>query len=139
MSRPAVGGWCLESFAVFMPRHRHWILRLLIALMGLAALAPGISRAASAWVAHQQPWQVVCHAGSPEGTRTSHVPAGLASLDGNCGFCLLRGDLAPPPEVGTQLPLPSQLRHAQPRLFLDAPATLFAWRPAQARAPPRVA
>ena len=103
-------------------RHRQWILRLLIALMGLAALAPGISRAAAAWVAYQQPWQVVCHSVGSEGTGTGHVPAGL---DGNCGFCLLRGDLAPPPEVGTQLSLPSHLRHAQPRLFLDAPATLW--------------
>ncbi|MFM9916643.1 MAG: DUF2946 domain-containing protein [Rhizobacter sp.] len=57
----------------------------------------------------------------------------------HCAYCGMHaGDLAVPPAAISGLAL-VPLRFAVPERFLVAPRTLFAWAPAQARAPPQVA
>ena len=63
---------------------------------------------------------------------------GMASHE-HCAYCGMHaGDLAVPPAASSGL-APRALGFAVPERFLAAPRTLFAWAPAQARAPPRVA
>lgn len=57
----------------------------------------------------------------------------------HCAYCGMHaGAMAVPPTASSGLPL-IPLRFAVPERFLVAPRTLFAWAPAQARAPPQVA
>lgn len=57
----------------------------------------------------------------------------------HCAYCGMHaGDLTLPPAASSALAL-VPLRFAVPERFLVAPRTLFAWAPAQARAPPQVA
>lgn len=66
------------------------------------------------------------------------VSPGKASHE-HCAYCGMHaGDLAVPPAASSGLAL-VPLRFALPERFLAAPRTLFAWAPAQARAPPQVA
>lgn len=57
----------------------------------------------------------------------------------NCPYCAIHhGAPALPPSAPAWQP-PDALRFAQPTLFLQSPRPLFAWAPALARAPPRIA
>jgi hypothetical protein len=126
---------------------RHLLRRLswiaLLAIFGLA-LAPTISHALAA-ASGQSAYTEIC---TPQGTRLVALddagglqqPVGPASpslghMD-HCPLCGLAGHApALAPAVSIWLPDPG-LRHTLPRLFLQAPRPLFAWAPAQARAPP---
>jgi hypothetical protein len=73
---------------------------------------------------------------------SSSPDEGGSSTDGaspmeRCPVCALhQGSTAlPPAPLLSWLP-DSRLAHALPQLFLSAPRPLFAWAPAQARAPP---
>lgn len=63
-------------------------------------------------------------------------PDGASPME-RCPVCPLhQGSTAlPPAPLLSWLP-DSRLAHALPQLFLSAPRPLFAWAPAQARAPP---
>ncbi|MFY8116566.1 MAG: DUF2946 domain-containing protein [Roseateles sp.] len=63
-------------------------------------------------------------------------PDGTSSME-RCPVCPLHqsGTALPPATLLHWLP-DSRLAHALPLLFLSAPRPLFAWAPAQARAPP---
>lgn len=110
----------------------------MLALLLLASLAPGVARALAFSRGDITPWAAVCSSvqgkvqvGNPAG------PAGMAThLLEHCPLCALHSDsLAPPPATSAVLPA-LRLGHAVPQLFLQAPHTLPAWAPAQARAPP---
>jgi Protein of unknown function (DUF2946) len=101
------------------------------------ALLPAVSRAMSfAGVAGN--WAEIC---TPEGARRVALEEGgagsqaLPSLD-HCAFCAFGADGAaplPPARVQMLLPIAGD---ELPRLFLQSPRPLFAWRRAQPRAPP---
>lgn len=102
----------------------------------LGALAPTVSHGVRAWTHSPTPWVEVCSSTNPDERGGRGLPSGEHAGE-HCPFCLLHAnDVAlpssPPPTV-----LPSQpARDALPALFLQAPRTLFAWAPSQARAPP---
>ncbi|CAD5370261.1 conserved hypothetical protein [Rubrivivax sp. A210] len=105
--------------------------------MLVLALVPTISRA----MASQQgpmSWVEIC---TPQGMQLVAIADGEESqahtsghLD-HCALCGLSADAGPPPVAA---PRPPQLPGGTevPRLFLQAPYTLPAWRSAQPRAPP---
>jgi len=114
----------------------HWVT--LFALV-LAMLAPGMSRT---WAQLQgqasADWGQICSAMNAEsmtgGESAPAKPAG--AMPDHCPMCLLRADLAAPPPMPVAPAMRTDLGHAQPTLFLQAPHTLYAWSAAQARAPP---
>jgi hypothetical protein len=130
-------------------RHRlhrlSWIA--LLAIFGLA-LAPTISHALAA-ASGNSAYTEIC---TPQGTRlvalddggaakaqpAGPLPPSLGHLD-HCPFCGLAGHAPALPPALLVWQLDDGLAHAVPRLFLQAPRALYAWAPAQARAPPRSA
>jgi len=118
-------------------RHRRIATWISLFVLVLASLAPGVSRALAfakgdAWALGQ-----VCSATASSRTDGAPAPAGdLMHAFEHCPFCALHSDgLVPPPAVPQGLAAPA-LSFALPALFLHAPRPLFAWAPAQARAPP---
>jgi hypothetical protein len=103
--------------------------------MVLATLAPGVARALSFGRGDAAPWSVVCSAAGSAERNGDSAPAVAHGLD-SCAFCVVHaGALGLPPDAGLGITAPA-LAHAVPLLFLQAPHRLFAWTPAQARAPP---
>lgn len=125
-----------------MQLFRHHVRRLawiaLIAILGLS-LAPTVSHALAGSMG-QSPWTEVC---TPDGPKvladagTGDESPGRASghLE-HCPLCALGGTTPVlPTQLAPMLPTPD-LGATLPSLYLQAARTLFAWRPAQARAPP---
>jgi hypothetical protein len=116
-----------------------WLALLAVLAMGLlptVSHALALKRGGSAWAE-------VC---TPQGMRLVAVdsddsPAPLQASGHleHCPLCALQGmdASAPPPARTSVLMLPVQ-RLGLPPLFLQAPATLHAWRTAQPRGPPTV-
>lgn len=105
----------------------------------LSALAPMVSQAVAATRAPGQSWADICSTASAEsgdaGTSSEH--AALQHLFQHCPMCSLHAqDLTLPPSA-IEAPLRQDLGQAAPERFLSAAVTLHAWRPSQARAPPR--
>ncbi len=109
----------------------------MLAVLLLASLAPGVARALAFSRGDITPWAAVCSSVQGKVQAGQRDPTGMAShLLEHCPLCALHSDgLAPPPATGAVLPA-LRLGHALPQLFLQAPHTLQAWAPAQARAPP---
>lgn len=106
-----------------------------LALLMLAFLAPGIARALSFAKGDAAPWGLICFASAQK--RSGDVPGALA-LHGleSCALCTAATDAPPLPSAPLRMIEPPTLGVALPAQFLHAPHTLFAWRSAQARAPP---
>ena len=105
--------------------------------MVLATLAPGIARALSFERGDAEPWRLLCSTVGGSMRSADGAPADpvVNGLD-HCVFCVVHADtLGLPPTWLAAVDAPA-LSHAVPRLFLQAPHRLFAWTPAQARAPP---
>ena len=86
-------------------------------------------------------WQEICGAvGSrwvkvDNGTPDQPAAPAHAQLFDHCPYCALgAGALGMPPAALALVPAP--VRFELPRAFLAAPRLLYAWRSAQARAPP---
>jgi len=62
------------------------------------------------------------------------APSGQAAME--CPWCQLAHAPGFPVSAPRSWVADARLRHDRPRLFYLAPRTLFAWAPAQARAPP---
>ena len=126
----------------FFRLHRALTAWVAILAVLLAALVPTISHA---WAARSDAALLqVCTSGGAtwqptEGAVRDPGPAPTgAHLFEHCRYCSLHAnDLAIPAAPLAALPAPL-LPHLLPAAFLAAPRTLFAWRPAQARAPPQV-
>ena len=103
----------------------------LFAMLGLA-LAPSVSHALSAQ--HQSnPWTEIC---STSGSGSQPDPSTPATQLEHCAMCAVAGHaMGMPPAPVAALPAPEGTAHV-PALFLEAPHSLFAWSPPQARAPP---
>lgn len=120
------------------PGHRRRIAWIALIAFWALALVPTVSRAL-AFASGDGAWAEVCTAQGArlvalEG-RDSPLPQASPALD-HCEFCSLGLDnVAPPPATAATLPLPLAT-DGPPRLFLQAPCPLFAWRSAQPRAPP---
>ena len=127
-------------------RQRSTQLILWIACLALAvgALLPSVTH--SVRQAAPNGWFEVCTSFGAKWVRASEArtdsegpEAPPRGIHEHCAYCVMHaGDLAVPPARGTGL-APSPLQFALPARFLAAPRTLFAWRSAQARGPPRVA
>jgi hypothetical protein len=118
-------------------RFRSYTAWLALVAVMLAALMPSLSLAIGGGTLTR-----VCSAdgarwvaADADPARPDPAPAGPAHAWGHCPYCSLHLDALPPPAVPAVVPLPLQ-RAALPPAFLQAPRTLFAWRPAQPRAPP---
>lgn len=112
--------------------------RLVLALLVLAAMAPGISRLLHAGLLASAPsLALICSAsGVVAGAMGSEGDASRMAAADHCPACLqpAHGPV-PQPALLASFDLPA-LRHVTPRLFLWAPRPLFAWAAAQPRAPP---
>ncbi|MEO3692587.1 DUF2946 family protein [Roseateles paludis] len=120
------------------PRRRFgaWLLVLFV----WSLLSPGLSVALAAAQGDYALFQEVCRSSSAvKRSDAEQAPGGdaLAMLTtGHCASChSVVPDLAPPPAAITLLAR-TELSQEAPRLFWQAPHTLFAWRQAPARAPP---
>jgi Protein of unknown function (DUF2946) len=121
--------------------HRRLTAWMALVAMLAFALLPTLSRA-MAFAGGGTAWAEVC---TPQGLKRvslsdagtdTGTPGPNASHLEACAFCSLATDGAAPlpsSPVGAALPLG---RTPTPRLFLQAAATLHAWRSAQPRAPP---
>jgi hypothetical protein len=127
------------SFNAIQLRRACWLA--LIAVLALALL-PTVSRALAA-ADGQVSWAEVC---TPQGMRAVALaadsgvdepsPAGAGVALEHCPYCATSAvALGMPPAPVTVSRLPA-LGTELPALFLQAPATLHAWRSAQPRAPP---
>lgn len=124
-------------------RHPRAFAAWLLAVFVLGLLAPGISAA----LAHAQgdfsAWQDICRtprAGqAAESKSRKPIEKALDVLaHGHCAAChIAAADLAPPP-APLPIALPAGLHFEAPERFWTAPVTAHAWRPASARAPPRL-
>lgn len=109
---------------------RAWVLALLV----LATLAPGLSRALAATRAAEAPWGIVCTAPGSVGDES---PDGAAhALFDHCPLCLWHADLPALPPGTAQHRLPPPPLPLWPGLFLWAPRPLPAWAAARPRGPP---
>lgn len=119
------------------PRHRRFAVWLTLLVWLLATLAPGVSRAAAHWRGDATPWSEVCSAATGVQRQDSPTPAsGAAHALEHCKFCSLHGnDLGAPPASAVAAAAPASTA-VVPALLLQAPRLLFAWAPAQSRAPP---
>ncbi|MBI3370083.1 MAG: DUF2946 family protein [Burkholderiales bacterium] len=119
-----------------LPRHRRLATWLTLLVWLLATLAPGVSRAAAHWRGDATPWSEICSVSSVQ--RQDQAPASDAAHQlEHCKFCSLQhADLAAPP-AAIEMALAAASAIAVPRLLLQAPRLLFAWGPAQSRAPPQ--
>lgn len=116
--------------------HRRFATWLTLVALVLATLAPGIARALTFAQGELAPWGQICttSADGSHGSGLATEPT-LHLLD-HCPFCSLHSDdLGLPPAPAASADAPA-LSHAVPRLFLLSARPLFAWAPAQARAPP---
>ena len=139
---------------VFTRLHRRWMAWVAALAILLGALAPTISHGVRAWSHSPVTWVEVC---SSTGAKLIAISSGTGlakttawstqdparSLPSgehggeHCPFCLLHAsDVALLPASLPVVPVITPGAHALPRLFLQAPRTLFAWAPPQARAPP---
>jgi hypothetical protein len=103
----------------------------------LAALAPTVSHAMAA-ARGGASWVEICTATGPALVKIAdeQVPARNSTAHfEHCPFCSAHAGAAGLPPAATALPVAAGA-HALPQLFLRAPRSLFAWDPAQARAPP---
>lgn len=121
-------------------RHPRAFAAWLLAVLVLGLLAPGISAALAHARGDFAAWQDVCRA--PTASRSAQPKPIEAALDllahGHCPACHLQaGDLAGPPAAPALL-LRDDLVLEAPERFWTAPVTAHAWRPASARAPPRL-
>jgi hypothetical protein len=118
-------------------RHRRLALWVTLVTLVLATLAPGVARALAFASGDAAPWTVVCSAAN--GLRAADGAPAALSVHGvfdSCPFCLAGLDTHALPPVPLSLALPLRLADVKPRAFWHAPRPLFAWRAAQARAPP---
>ena len=101
----------------------------LFAMLGLA-LAPSVSHAVNAQQA-SNPFTEICSTPAP-----GEQPRSAVMHLEHCAMCVVAAHAVgmPPAPVGV-LPVPQGVTFVA-ALFLDAPRTLFAWRPPQARGPP---
>lgn len=123
------------------PGHRRRFAWFALVAIWALALVPTVSRAL-AFAAGDGLWAEVCTTQGPRfvslDERGSPSPQATHALE-HCKFCTAGFDgAAPLPAVAPAWQLP-QTRAAVPRLFLQAPRPLFAWRRAQPRAPPAAA
>jgi hypothetical protein len=111
---------------------RRQLARVMLFALVVTAMAPGVSRALAFAQGSMAPWSVVCSAPADAPGGPAH---GTVHLLEHCAWCSLHGDqlALPPAAIAVHKPA---LRHAAPRLFLQAPHTLPVWATAQARAPP---
>lgn len=120
-------------------RHRRLAAWVTLVALVLATLAPGVARALAFANADALALGAVCSADGAGRDDGRTAPAGAVhQLFDHCPFCALHTDLAPPAPAAAE-PATLALRHATPALFLRAHSPLFAWEPAQARAPPAFA
>lgn len=118
-------------------------LRTLALLAALAMLCMAFVPAIGRWVRAAQGadfWAEVCTASGPQVVLASSANEGsgpakssVQQLD-HCPWCAHMGAGLPPAEVRISMVLGGTTTH--PALFYRAPARLFAWAPAQPRAPP---
>ena len=111
-------------------------IRIAMALLVLAALAPTVSRMLGHMQHVSSPWSIVCSAPSAGGDLSGDTAQ--ASTE-HCPMCLVQ---VPGWHTATDWSLWSRLPAAAallPLLFLWAPRPLFAWAAAQPRAPPALA
>lgn len=110
-----------------------WAARTALAVMVAAALLPTVIRAATAY--SEDPItraMVIC-------TSTAPAPApsdGDDKVMVDCPLCTLQAHSTVPMTASPDVLLIQHLGQAVPTLFLQAPRLLFAWAPAQSRAPP---
>jgi hypothetical protein len=120
----------------FLPVHRRRATHLVaLLLFVLATLAPGVSRAMTAWQGAASPWSVVCTTTAPDGTPTPGD--GVAHAMDHCPLCRVQGHAPALPPTAALAVLPLALSQAVPALFLAAPRPLFAWSAHAPRGPPR--
>ncbi|MBI5255495.1 MAG: DUF2946 domain-containing protein [Burkholderiales bacterium] len=118
-------------------RHRRLASWVTLVTLVLATLAPGMARALAHLNGDAQAMAQVCSAYSqPRGNGPAAPGTDAAHLLAHCPFCALHTDTLGMPPAAAACALPPALREAVPPLLLHAPNTLFAWAPAQARAPP---
>lgn len=121
------------------PLRRHHRLATWVTLftLVLTLLAPTVSRAMAYVQGEVAPWGVICSVNEAQADGHSSSPTiPVAHVLDHCPFCSLHSDASGMPPVFLPVVAPSTLAHALPSLFLQAPRTLHAWAPAQARAPP---
>jgi len=108
------------------------------------ALLPTVSHALAFAQGGKSAWAEVC---TPQGMKLvalddapgadGTTPAQAASHLDHCPYCTLSGQAAGMPPAPPAAPGLLAGAEAVPLLFLQAPRTLFAWRSAQPRGPPR--
>ncbi|MCE4558150.1 DUF2946 family protein [Roseateles cellulosilyticus] len=122
-------------------RHPRAFAAWLLAVFLLGLLAPGISAALAHARGDFSTWQDICRAPtlSSQAADPSPVDKALDLLaNGHCAACHIHlGDLAGPPATAEPT-LRNDLALQAPERFWTAPVTAHAWRPASARAPPRL-
>ncbi|MGH6645416.1 DUF2946 domain-containing protein [Aquabacterium sp.] len=130
---------------VFTRLHRRWTAWLAIAAVLLGALVPTVSHGVRAWSHAPVSWVEVCSSTgfklvAVTGVKKADAGRGLPSGEHageHCPFCLLHAnDAAALPSKVPALALSTPATDDLPFLFLHASRGLFAWAPAQARAPP---
>jgi hypothetical protein len=131
---------------VSMRRHISPALWLALAAVLALALLPTLSHARAA-AAGTTAWAEIC---TPQGTKLvatfagdqagdeTPLPAAAVHLE-HCPLCALSAQAVMLPPAAPRAQPPALPAHAVPRLFLQAPRTLFAWAPAQPRGPPSLA
>jgi hypothetical protein len=122
-------------------RHPRAFVAWLLAVLVLGLLAPGISAALAHARGDFSAWQDICRAPTVSSKSATPKPIEKA-LDvlahGHCAAChIAAADLAPTPVVQL-IALRMELGFETPERFWTAPVTAHAWRPASARAPPRL-
>jgi len=111
-----------------------------VAVFLLGLLAPGLSAALAHARGDYSAWQDVCRA--PTASTAAKPKPIEAALDllakGHCPACHLGAADLITPVAAPALPLRDDLVLEAPERFWTAPVTAHAWRPASARAPPRL-
>jgi len=103
----------------------------------LALMAPTVSRAMAFVQGEVAPWGEVCSVGDQPMDEHQGKPSDpVAHALDHCPFCSLQSAATGWPPAPLVVAAASQLSHALPALFLQAPRTLHVWSAAQARAPP---
>nr|WP_246312227.1 DUF2946 family protein [Aquabacterium terrae] len=120
------------------PKPRRCVAWFTLWALVLATLAPGIARALAATQGPAAAWGQVCSASRIGAAAAKPAPAegDVMPVLEHCPFCSLQADALGLPPAAAVATLRSSLGHALPRLYLQSPRPLFAWAPAQARAPP---
>ncbi|MCR5866602.1 MAG: DUF2946 domain-containing protein [Aquincola tertiaricarbonis] len=125
----------ITAFRLHLLRRSAW---LALAAMLWLSLVPTVSQAVAA-VQGPQPWTQICSASGFKAAPGSPSEA-ADHLMAHCPFCALSQlGHALPPAPPVAVFLPDERAHELPRLFLQAPHTLHAWRHALSRGPPSFA